>query len=295
MKEAIESLKIPETEELPPLEEPQEVAEFKKSEVIPEDLEMKEAIESLKIPETEEFTGLQETEELPEPEKTPQIRESKSPFESLETREPEELHEPKEPEGFPESEELPKSKEVREAEDFAEFHEFEEPSEIKVLQKPKEPEGVKESGKLFKTLRMPESEELEGFPESEEFEEYQKPEKLRELIEPPAGPLEDEQLASVLSSEPLLRKRIKRTKSTLVCFLLTAWSLLCLFLLFYVPGRYADLLRNSAFGNRFQLGEAAVDCLIVSLMVLWFLGALMLFVITTGLQKDRHPMRRYSY
>jgi phage shock protein PspC (stress-responsive transcriptional regulator) len=55
------------------------------------------------------------------------------------------------------------------------------------------------------------------------------------------------------------------------------------------------LLENSAFGKRFQLGPAAVDCLIVFFMVLWFLGALMLFVITTGFQKDRYPVRSYSY
>jgi len=135
---------------------------------------------------------------------------------------------------------------------------------------------------------MPEPEELEGFPESEELEEYEKPEKLTELIEAPAGPLEDEQVASVFASKPSPRKPrlIKRTKSTLLGFLLTAWSLLCLLLVFYVPGRYADLLRNSAFGNRFQLGGAADDCLILFLMVLWFFGALLLFVVTTALQKD---------
>ena len=144
---------------------------------------------------------------------------------------------------------------------------------------------------------MPEPEELEGFPESEELEEYEKPEKLRELIEAPAGPLEDELVASVLASKPSHRKprRVSRTKSTLLGFLLTAWSLLCLFLVFYVPGRYADLLENSVFGKRFQLGGAAVDCLIVFFMVLWFLGALVLFVVTTGFQKDRHPVRSYSY
>ncbi|GAF87230.1 unnamed protein product, partial [marine sediment metagenome] len=65
--------------------------------------------------------------------------------------------------------------------------------------------------------------------------------------------------------------------------------------LFSVPGRYAHLLENSAFGQRFQLGEAADDCLIVFLMILWFLGALLLFVVTTGYQKDREQVRSSSY
>jgi glucan phosphoethanolaminetransferase (alkaline phosphatase superfamily) len=63
----------------------------------------------------------------------------------------------------------------------------------------------------------------------------------------------------------------------LLWLLLAGWSLLCLFLIFYVPVRYESELKGTAFG---------VECLIVSFMVLWFLGALVLFIATTFTQKD---------
>lgn len=136
--------------------------------------------------------------------------------------------------------------------------------------------------------------EPEQFPGSQESQEYEKPEKLQDLVEAPglqAGPSQDEWVAIISGPKSSLRKRIKRTRSTLLCFLITGWSLLCLTLLFYVPGRYADFLRNSALGKRLQLGGFAVDSLILFCMVLWFLGALLLFVVTTGFQKDRYPVR----
>ena len=223
-----------------------------------------------------------ESEQLPETKEPEKVLEDKKVLESMELEESEDITEPIEYQEPQKRKKLFEVLRTRESEDFAEYQEFED-----VLE-PKEPVGV------WKRTGRSESPQPQ---ESQEPEEYEKPDKLRELIEAPAGPLEDEQFESVLSSKPLPRKsrRIKRTKSTLVCFLLTVWSLLCLFLLFYVPGRYEQLLRNSAFGKRFQVGGFADDCLILSLMALWFLGALMLFVITTGRQKDRYPVRRSSY
>ena len=290
---------LPQTEELEELLEPEQLKESKPP---LDSLGKKEPEEFTALPETEELheaivpeevEELKEPEEMPQPQLTPQVQESEEAFESIEPQETEEFsefqefeffEEPKADEQVTESQELIEPLDSGVTKDFAEFHEFEQPPE------PKEHQEVTESGKLFKTLRMDKPEEFEEFAGSEEIEEYKKPEKLRELIEPPAGPFVAEQVASVRL--PGRRRRIKRTRSTLLCFLLTAWSLLCLFLLFYVPGRYADLLRDTAFCKRYQLGGFAPDCLILSLMIVWFFGALLLFVIVTSLQKDRHRAGR---
>lgn len=308
---------FPDTEELneiqspketPELTEPDELFEIEQLPLNEQVTKEKENIESLEVfdtekesevlPETEEprdanvhqeFEQLKEPEEISQIRESGQIQESEKTFESIETPETEDFsefqefefpEEPKADELVTESRKPFESLDNGGAEDFAQFHEFEEPP------KPKEHQEVKESGKLFKTLRMDEPDEFERFSHAEEIEEYEKPEKLRDLIEPPAAPFIAEQVASVRLSGK--RRRIKRTKSTLLCFLLTVWSLLCLFLLFYVPGQYADLLRDTAFCKRYQLGGFAPDCLILSLMAIWFFGALLLFVIVTSLQKDRH-------
>jgi len=263
-------------EEFTGLEEAETLDALKENEEV---RESEELLDSLKTPEPEEFTGFPQAEELEEPKEAENVREEEELLDSLKTPEPEEftgfpqaeeLEEPKEAEDVREETEIFESLEREEREDFSAFQEFEEPRE------PKEPQKPWERKKLSRILASR---------EPEEFEEYEKPDKLRELIEPPAGPFVAEQAASVRL--PHKRRRIRRTRSTLLCFLLTAWTFVCLLLLFYVPGRYADLLKNSAFGKRFQLGGFAPDCLILSMMVLWFVGALILFVVTTALHKDK--------
>ena len=300
--------------------EPEEFTGLPENEILPEPQELEEQKEPEQVPESRE------------PEETPEVQESEKSFEPPVTQKPEELlgfrereevEEPKEPEQVPESrepevipEDLESEKafkilETRKPAEFSEYHEFgdfqepkedpevsssEKPFESPVTQKPeellgfphregaREPEELQEGKKLFQILAGEEPEEPKG---------YKKPEKLRDLIEPPAAPFVAEQAASVHS--PCKRKRIKRTKSTLLCLLLAAWSVLCLLSVFYVPGRYAHLLDDSAFFNKYQLGPVGADCLILSLLIAWFLGALALFVIATGLQKDRHRARSRSY
>ena len=100
------------------------------------------------------------------------------------------------------------------------------------------------------------------------------PPKIEELLEFPELQASPVKIPKLL---PHKRRRLRITRSTLLWLLLAAWSLLCLFLIFYVPVRYESELKGTAFG---------VECLIVSFMVLWFLGALVLFVATTFTQKD---------
>ncbi len=112
--------------------------------------------------------------------------------------------------------------------------------------------------------------------------EPQKPEELPEFPELQAGPVKIEQALDISKpptpkSLPHKRKRLRITRSMLLWLLLAGWSLLCLFLIFYVPVRYESELKGTAFG---------VECLIVSFMVLWFLGALVLFIATTFTQRD---------
>ena len=111
------------------------------------------------------------------------------------------------------------------------------------------------------------------------------PQKLEQLLEFPGfqgGPVKIEQALDVSKPRPLKPlphkcKRLRITRSTILWLSLAGWSLLCLFLIFYVPVRYESELKGNAFG---------VECLIASFMVLWFLGALVLFIATTFTQKD---------
>lgn len=112
--------------------------------------------------------------------------------------------------------------------------------------------------------------------------EPQKPEELLEFPELQGGPVKIEQALDVSKPQtpkplPHKRKRLRITRSMILWLSLAGWSLLCLFLIFYVPVRYESELKGNAFG---------VECLIVSFMVLWFLGALVLFIATTFTQKD---------
>ena len=111
------------------------------------------------------------------------------------------------------------------------------------------------------------------------------PQKLEELLEFPgyqAGPVKIEQALDISKSQTLKLlphkcKRLRITRSTILWLLLAGWSLLCLFLIFYVPVRYESELKGNVFG---------VEYLIVSFMVLWFLGALVLFIATIFTQRD---------
>ncbi len=107
------------------------------------------------------------------------------------------------------------------------------------------------------------------------------PEELLEFPELQASPVKIEQALDISKPrppKPLPHKRKRlRMRSTLLWLSLAGWSLLCLFLIFYVPVRYESELKGNVFG---------VECLIVSCMVLWFLGALVLFIATTFTQKD---------
>jgi len=121
--------------------------------------------------------------------------------------------------------------------------------------------------------------------------EPQKPEELPEFPEL-QGPVKIEQALDISkppTPKPLPHKRKRsRMRSTLLWLSLAGWSLLCLFLIFYVPVRYESELRSYVFGNGPQDGRFTVECLIVSFMVLWFLGALVLFIATTFTQKNEN-------
>ncbi len=241
-------------------------------------METEKPQEVLEDPEILESLVTPESEQLPETEEPENVLEEDKVLDSMEQEESEELTESKEYQQPQKRKKLYDVLKTPESEDFAEYQEFED------VPQPKKNIGV------HKRMGRSQSNRPQ---EPKKPEKYKKPGNLRDLIETPASTLEDEQFESALTSKPSPRKRrrIKRTRSTLVCFLLALWSLLCLFLLFYVPGRYQDFLKNSTFGTRFQLGGFADDCLILSVMALWFFVALFVFVITTGMQKDRYPIR----
>jgi len=111
--------------------------------------------------------------------------------------------------------------------------------------------------------------------------EPQKPEELPEFPELQGSPVRIEQALDISkppTPKPLPHKRRRlRIRSTLLWLSLAGWSLLCLFLIFYVPVRHEAELKGNAFG---------IEYLIVSFMILWFLGALVLFIAITFTQKD---------
>ena len=116
-------------------------------------------------------------------------------------------------------------------------------------------------------------------------------ERPQETQELETGPVEVKQTADVSNVHtpkplPHKRKRVSTTESTLLPLSLAGWSLLCLFLIFYVPGRYMSMLNIKTFDNEYQTVRFSVECLILFFMVLWFFGALGLFIVTTITQKD---------
>jgi len=116
-------------------------------------------------------------------------------------------------------------------------------------------------------------------------------ERGQETQELETGPVEVKQTAEVSNAHtpkplPHKRNRVSTTESTLLPLLLAAWSLFALFLLFYVPGRYMSMLKINAFDNEYQTVRFAVECLILFFMVLWFFGALGLYVLIIGYDKE---------
>lgn len=197
----------------------------------------------------------------------------------------------------------------QESEELLESLEAQEHKEILDFQQPqesKEPQEGQESEEPFESLGKQELEELEQLKEPEEplesherkelleFQEAGGPTERREpneTQEPIAGPVEAEEIADVPdvpAAEPLSpkRKRVSTTESTLLPLLLAAWSLLCVFLLFYVPGRYVSMLQINASGYEDRTARIAVECLMLFFMVLWFFGALGLYVVIIGSEKD---------
>ncbi len=186
------------------------------------------------------------------------------------------------------SEELLESLEVQE---HKEILEFQQPQESK------EPQEAQESGEPFESLDKQELEELEelkepkGPKESRELLEFQEAEESTEFQGPKAGQVEAEEGADVPdvpAAKPLprRRKRVSTTESTLLPLLLAAWSLLCVFLLFYAPGRYVSMLEINASGYEDRTVRIAVESLMLFFMVLWFFGALGLYVLIIGSEKD---------
>ena len=116
------------------------------------------------------------------------------------------------------------------------------------------------------------------------------PEELLEFPELQASPVKIEQALEVSKPPtpkplPHKRNRVSTTESTLLPLLLAAWSFFALFLLFYV-GHYISMLEINPLGDEYQIVRFSVECLILFFMVLWFFGALGLFIVTTITQKD---------
>jgi len=183
------------------------------------------------------------------------------------------------------------------SEELLESLEAQEHKEILEFQQPQESEETQEARELEELEELKEPEEpKESYERREllEFQEAGEPTELREpneTQEPIAGLVEAEEIADVPevpTVRPLSykRKRVRTTESTFLPLLLAAWSLLCVFLLFYVPGRYISMLQINAFGYEDQTFRIAVECLIVFFIVLWFSGALGLYVLIIGSEKD---------
>jgi len=84
--------------------------------------------------------------------------------------------------------------------------------------------------------------------------EPQKPEELPEFPELQAGPVKIEQALDISKPPtpkplPHKRKRLRITRSMLLWLLLAGWSLLCLFLIFYVPAYYKSELVSARRKN----------------------------------------------
>jgi hypothetical protein len=179
----------------------------------------------------------------------------------------------------------------QESEELLESLEVQEHKEILEFQQPQESKGPQEARELegFEELKEPKG--PKESPERKELLEFQEARESTELQGPKAGPVEAEEGADVPdvpAAKPLSpkRKRVSTTESTLLPLLLAAWSLLCVFLLFYVPGRYVSMLQINAFGYEDRTVRIAVECLILFFMVFWFFGALGLYVVIIGYDKD---------
>jgi len=179
----------------------------------------------------------------------------------------------------------------RKSEELVEALEAQEHKEILELQQPQESKGPQEARELEELEELKEPEEPQESHERRELLEFQEAKEPTEFQGPKAGPVEAEEGADVPdvpAAKPLSRrrKRVSTTESTLLPLLLAAWSLLCVFLLFYVPGRYVSLLQINAFGYEDRTFRFAVECLMLFFMVLWFFGALGLYVSIIGYDKE---------
>ena len=53
-----------------------------------------------------------------------------------------------------------------------------------------------------------------------------------------------------------------------------------------MPGRYISMLEINPLGDEYQIVRFSVECLILFFMVLWFFGALALYVVIVGYGKE---------
>lgn len=111
--------------------------------------------------------------------------------------------------------------------------------------------------------------------------EPQKPEEFPEFPELQGSPIRIGQALDVPkppAPEPVPHKRRHlRIRPALLWPSLVCWSVLWLFLIFYIPAYYRSELKGDSF---------AVELLIVSFMVFWFVGALVLYIAPMFTQKD---------
>lgn len=257
-------------------------------------------------PDAEDTWKAQQVQESPAVEDTWQARESEELFDSVEAQEQNETLEVQEPQQCEEPHEVEAPEELEEAKGSEELFGFRKPQESKEFPAAEDTWKTQESEEIFELLQRQESEEPGELKEAEEtmesreleepleFKEVEESTELHEpneTEEPIAGPVEAEETADVSevdSAKPLPRRRkhISTRESKLLPFLFVIWTLLCFFMLFYVPDRYAEVLSGSIFGDKLQLGGFADDCLIIFFMVLWFFGALGFYVAIIGSEKD---------
>lgn len=250
-----------------------------------------DAEDTWKAQQPQEFPDAEDTWKTQQPPESPGAEDTWKAQEVKESPATEDTWQAKKSEEFVDSVE---SQEQKEPLEVQELKESEEPQEARA---PEEFEIARESEEIFELLQRQESEELGELKESEEPGELKEPEEstaFQETIEteePIDAPVESEETAEMPEVDsakalPRKRKRVITRESKLLPILLVAWSLITLFLLFYVPDRYAEILSNIAFGGELQLGGFADDCLIIFFMVLWFFGALGLYAGIIGSEKD---------
>jgi ribosomal protein S27AE len=119
-----------------------------------------------------------------------------------------------------------------------------------------------------------ESQKPEELPEFPEFPELQgSPIRISQALDVPKP-----QAPKPQAPKPIPHKRRRlRIGPALLWPSLVGWSVLWLFLIFYIPAYYQSELKGDSF---------AVEFLIVSFLVFWFVGALVLYIVPIFTQKD---------